>query len=153
MEMPPPGWYEDPVDTGGPLRWWDGTQWTEHTAGQIPQAAIERAPGATGREYPAIERAPQDFPAAPLSAPVAPYVTPAPGAAVPPAAGPMGAVPPAASLPAVPEASSVPAVPSNSNDPSLTDWRAAYYGKNFKRLHDIKTTVDPAQVFNFAQAI
>ena len=32
MEMPPPGWYEDPVDAGGPLRWWDGTQWTEHTA-------------------------------------------------------------------------------------------------------------------------
>lgn len=32
MEMPPPGWYEDPVAAGGPLRWWDGTQWTEHTA-------------------------------------------------------------------------------------------------------------------------
>ncbi len=94
MEMPPPGWYEDPVNTGGPLRWWDGTQWTEHTApaGRIPQAALERAPEATGREYPAIERAPQDSPAAPLSAPVAP------------------------------EASSVPAVPSNGHDPSLTDW-------------------------------
>ena len=41
----------------------------------------------------------------------------------------------------------------NFPDPSLTDWRAAYYGKNFKKLHDIKTAVDPAQVFNFAQAI
>jgi hypothetical protein len=94
MEMPPPGWYEDPVNTGGPLRWWDGTQWTEHTApaGQIPPAALEGAPQATGREHPAIERAPQDSPAAPLSAPVAP------------------------------EASSVPAVPSDGHDPSLTDW-------------------------------
>jgi FAD/FMN-containing dehydrogenase len=41
----------------------------------------------------------------------------------------------------------------NFPDPSLVDWRAAYYGKNFKKLHDIKTAVDPAQVFNFAQAI
>ena len=32
MEMPPPGWYEDPVDAGDPLRWWDGTRWTERTA-------------------------------------------------------------------------------------------------------------------------
>ncbi len=42
MEMPPPGWYEDPVAAGGPLRWWDGTQWTEHTAptGSTAQAAI-----------------------------------------------------------------------------------------------------------------
>ena len=82
--MPPPGWYEDPVDAGGPLRWWDGTQWTEHTAptGRNPQAAIERAPEATGREYPAIERAPQDSPAAPLSAPVAPEASSVPGRSV-----------------------------------------------------------------------
>jgi Protein of unknown function (DUF2510) len=32
MEMPPPGWYEDPVQKGTLLRWWDGTQWTVHTA-------------------------------------------------------------------------------------------------------------------------
>ena len=62
MEMPPPGWYEDPVDAGGPLRWWDGTQWTEHTTptGSTAQAAIERAPGITEREA----RAGRDHPAA-----------------------------------------------------------------------------------------
>ena len=36
MEMPPPGWYEDPVQ-GTLLRWWDGSQWTVHTA-PLPQA-------------------------------------------------------------------------------------------------------------------
>jgi hypothetical protein len=41
----------------------------------------------------------------------------------------------------------------NFPDPSLTDWRAAYYGRNYDRLHKIKTAVDPGKVFNFAQAI
>jgi hypothetical protein len=35
MEMPPPGWYDDPVQTGSLLRWWDGTQWTVHTAPRV----------------------------------------------------------------------------------------------------------------------
>ncbi|MGA2828087.1 MAG: DUF2510 domain-containing protein [Streptosporangiaceae bacterium] len=110
MEMPPPGWYEDPVDAADLLRWWDGTQWTEHNApaGNIPQAAIERAP-VTDRGHRAIERAPEDLSRAPgdlpgaaaspmLSAPVGPYVAAASPA---PAAGPP---------------------PSNGDDPSLTDW-------------------------------
>jgi hypothetical protein len=45
MEMPPPGWYEDPVRPGT-LRWWDGTQWTVHTA-PLPQAqqhALQQPP-------------------------------------------------------------------------------------------------------------
>src|ERR1700744_2676472 len=36
MEMPPPGWYEDPVQ-GTLLRWGDGSQWTVPTA-PPPQA-------------------------------------------------------------------------------------------------------------------
>ena len=32
LELPSAGWYEDPQGTG--LRWWDGSQWTEHWEGQ-----------------------------------------------------------------------------------------------------------------------
>ena len=38
-KLPPPGWYEVPQGTG--LRWWDGSQWTEHLEGQ---AAATTAP-------------------------------------------------------------------------------------------------------------
>lgn len=27
----PPGWHPDPADPASSYRWWDGTQWTEHT--------------------------------------------------------------------------------------------------------------------------
>jgi hypothetical protein len=116
MEMPPPGWYEDPVDAADLLRWWDGTQWTEHNApaGNIPQAAIERAP-VTDRGHRAIERAPDDLFRAPedlpgasaspmLSAPVDRYV--------------------AAASPAPPLGPRRPAAPPavQRDDPSLTDW-------------------------------
>jgi uncharacterized protein YxjI len=34
----PAGWYADPQGTPNLLRYWDGTQWTEHTnPGQVPQ--------------------------------------------------------------------------------------------------------------------
>ena len=33
---PPPGWYRDP-QWAGQQRWWDGWQWTEHTAPGTPQ--------------------------------------------------------------------------------------------------------------------
>jgi FAD/FMN-containing dehydrogenase len=41
----------------------------------------------------------------------------------------------------------------NFPDPSLTDWRKAYYGGNLERLEDIKRKVDPKRLFSFAQAI
>ncbi|HEY1675962.1 MAG TPA: DUF2510 domain-containing protein [Streptosporangiaceae bacterium] len=61
MDMPPPGWYEDPVQTGTLLRWWDGTQWTVHTA------PLVQAPSPTRQEE---QRSPAHEPVAALAAPV-----------------------------------------------------------------------------------
>ena len=54
--MPSPGWYENPVEVGGPLRWWDGAQWTEHTApvGGTAQPAIGNGPAATASPAPVL---------------------------------------------------------------------------------------------------
>jgi FAD/FMN-containing dehydrogenase len=41
----------------------------------------------------------------------------------------------------------------NFPDPSLADWREAYYGENLQRLEDIKKEVDPKRLLDFAQAI
>jgi FAD/FMN-containing dehydrogenase len=41
----------------------------------------------------------------------------------------------------------------NFPDPSLADWRKAYYGENLDRLSQVKKAVDPAMLFNFPQAI
>jgi FAD/FMN-containing dehydrogenase len=41
----------------------------------------------------------------------------------------------------------------NFVDPSLDDWREAYYGDNLQRLQRIKQAVDPDRVFAFPQAI
>ena len=31
MDLPPSGWYPDPYQVPGLLRWWDGSTWTHHT--------------------------------------------------------------------------------------------------------------------------
>lgn len=45
MTSMPPGWYDD---QRGALRWWDGTQWTEHVATPDPEPAPGAAPTADG---------------------------------------------------------------------------------------------------------
>lgn len=46
MPEAPQGWYADPAHPAQQQRWWDGTQWTTHTAplGQAPAAAVAVAP-------------------------------------------------------------------------------------------------------------
>ncbi|MGA4838600.1 phospholipid scramblase-related protein [Streptomyces sp. G45] len=58
----PAGWYPDPQGAAQLLRWWDGSQWTEHTS-QAPQGA--QAPAAAAVQ----EQAPPAVP--PQAAPVA----------------------------------------------------------------------------------
>jgi hypothetical protein len=44
-ETPPSGWYSDPQNAET-LRWWDGTEWTEHTSDAVPAS---EEPGAKQR--------------------------------------------------------------------------------------------------------
>jgi len=61
----PPGWHADPA--GSPqLRWWDGTQWTEHL--QWPQAGAQAASGYPSA--PAYAFTPQPIATVPAGAPV-----------------------------------------------------------------------------------
>ena len=41
----------------------------------------------------------------------------------------------------------------NYADPSLTDWRTAYYGTAAPRLAQLKKQYDPARLFDFPQAL
>ena len=41
----------------------------------------------------------------------------------------------------------------NYIDPTLSDWRQAYYGANYSRLAQIKAARDPSRLFSFPQAV
>jgi len=41
----------------------------------------------------------------------------------------------------------------NYIDPSLTNWRQAYYGANYTRLTQVKAAYDPQRLFSFPQAV
>ncbi|WP_432142888.1 phospholipid scramblase-related protein [Streptomyces sp. bgisy084] len=86
----PAGWYADPQGTPHQLRWWDGSQWTEHThpgqpaaapaQGQAPQPGpqqAQQAPAQQATQQPAQQQMPQQF--APQQAAKAPGQAPYPG--------------------------------------------------------------------------
>ncbi len=77
MTTTPPGWYDD---GHGALRWWDGTQWTEHVA----EPDEHSSPAPTEAEIVASELGSgEGAPVAPAAAPAAahtPYGAPQPAA-------------------------------------------------------------------------
>ncbi|MCW7985444.1 Scramblase [Streptomyces platensis subsp. clarensis] len=92
----PAGWYADPQGTPHQLRWWDGSQWTEHThpgqqaaapaQGGAPQPGpqqAQQAPQQQATQQPAQQQMPQQFtPQQPAQTPgQAPYPGPQQGGA------------------------------------------------------------------------
>jgi len=60
MTSTPPGWYDDGY---GALRWWDGSQWTEHVATPDPET-VEGIAGVDKVDAGVVESAPGDASAA-----------------------------------------------------------------------------------------
>ncbi|MGY5128074.1 phospholipid scramblase-related protein [Streptomyces nigrescens] len=92
----PAGWYADPQGTPHQLRWWDGSQWTEHThpgqqaaapaQGRAPQPGpqqAQQAPQQQATQRPPQQQMPQQFaPQQPAQTPgQAPYPGPQQGGA------------------------------------------------------------------------
>ncbi|WP_190144752.1 phospholipid scramblase-related protein [Streptomyces glebosus] len=88
----PAGWYADPQGTPHQLRWWDGSQWTEHThpgqqaaapaQSQAPQPGpqqVQQAPAQQATQQPPQQQMPQQF--APQQSAQAPYPGPQQGGA------------------------------------------------------------------------
>jgi hypothetical protein len=135
----PAGWYADPTDPTR-TRWWDGAQWTEHTAPLPPatEAPATEAPAAeaAAAEVPAAE-APAAEAAAPHTAATEPAesiaaTTPiAPAPPIAPAAPPLpryGEYAPAAQAPAAQapgvQAPAVQAAPAYGGYPAAPNWAA-----------------------------
>ncbi|UFQ19276.1 MULTISPECIES: phospholipid scramblase-related protein [Streptomyces] len=72
----PAGWHPDPHGAPQLLRWWDGSQWTEHTSpapqGQAQPAQGQPAHQAPAQQVPQQPQAPQGQFGQPQAAPVAP---------------------------------------------------------------------------------
>lgn len=116
MSTTPPGWYDD---GHGALRWWDGSQWTDHVhaAGQAPSAEADApapAADATGAAAPAADAPTPAADATGAAVPQAPAYPPAyPGA-------PTGAAPAGAAGTATPARPGTPseAVPPHPGAPA-----------------------------------
>lgn len=89
----PAGWYPDPADPSR-TRWWDGAQWSEHTAGGATPVAPAAPAAPAAPVVPAVPRYGEYAPSAPSAsdlpvAPAAPGYSAYPTAPAWPAAAPV----------------------------------------------------------------
>ena len=83
---PPPSWYPDPSDAAR-LRWWDGSQWTEHLHPLVPAEPVDRDLGTEPTEPQQLAVIPDHSvePVAPTSTSPVPVPMSLPGPGAPPA--------------------------------------------------------------------